>query len=349
MQHHHDILIVGAGPAGSSAAVAAAKNNAKVLLIDKKKIIGEPVQCAEYVPRLLISKIDVSSSCISQKVDGMKTYMSNSECFETRSPGYILHRDIFDKELVKKAVDFGADLCLNAECISKNNDKVLIKEKGKKRVITSKIVIGADGPCSTVGSWIKCENTNFLVGLQYKVPLVSPLNFTKVYFDKRVFGGYGWVFPKDKYANVGIGVKQGKPGLNLNNLLDSFTRFLEEKNIIKNTPVLKNGGLIPCGGFLNSVKDNIVLVGDAAGHTHPITGGGISQAVLCGRIAGKTASKAVNEDDFSILNEYKSEWQSIFADELNRAKIKRELFEASWNDLDNVIRKCWTTFREYYE
>ena len=46
----YDIIVVGAGPAGSTAAMYAAKNGASVLLLDKKKEIGNPIQCAGFIP-----------------------------------------------------------------------------------------------------------------------------------------------------------------------------------------------------------------------------------------------------------------------------------------------------------
>jgi digeranylgeranylglycerophospholipid reductase len=349
MQNQYDVIIVGAGPAGSSAAYSAAKNNAKVLLIDKKKVVGEPVQCAEYIPKLLLNQIHVSNSCIAQEIKGMKTFTINDECFITDSPGYVLNREIFDKELVKKATDVGASLLLNTTCISKHNNKMLIHEKGEKKTVNSKIVIGADGPRSTVGNMINSENTSFIVGVQQSVPLISSKKYTRVYFNSKFYGGYAWMFPKKETANVGVGIKQGTPIGDMNKLLDDFTRFLEKENIVTNNPVLKTSGLIPVGGFLQSVKGNVMLVGDAAGQTHPITGGGIPQAVICGRIAGETASTAVKENDLSILNEYETKWKNIFSDELQRAKKRRELLEENWDDLDTVFRKCWITFSEYYE
>ena len=46
------IVVVGAGPAGSTAARYAAEAGADVLLIDRRTIIGKPVQCAGYLPTL---------------------------------------------------------------------------------------------------------------------------------------------------------------------------------------------------------------------------------------------------------------------------------------------------------
>ena len=73
--------------------------------------------------------------------------------------------------------------------------------------VTADIVIGADGPRSTVGTWIDSINSEFVVGLQYEVPLSSPLEYTEIYFRREFFGGYGWLFPKGTLANVGIGIK----------------------------------------------------------------------------------------------------------------------------------------------
>lgn len=349
MQEDYDVLVVGAGPAGSSAAYSAAKNDAKVLLIDKKKIVGKPVQCAEYIPKLLLNQVDVSNNCIAQNIKGNKTYTMNDDCFITHSPGYILHRDVFEEELVKKATDIGSTLLLQTTCVSKQDNKILIQENGEKKIVISKIIIGADGPRSTVGRFIGCENTRFLIGLQHSVPLISAKKYTRVYFHKLFYGGYAWMFPKNETANVGIGIKQANSIDSIHKLLDDFTRVLEKKNIVINKPVMKTSGLIPVGGFLPSVKNNVLLVGDAAGQTHPITGGGIPQAVICGIIAGEVASTAVKENDVSMLHEYETQWKKIFSDELQRAKKRRETLENNWDDLDTIFKKCWITFREYYE
>src|SRR6266568_1113766 len=49
MPTRYDVIVVGAGPAGGTAARYAARRGLKVLLVDKRKEIGVPVQCGEYV------------------------------------------------------------------------------------------------------------------------------------------------------------------------------------------------------------------------------------------------------------------------------------------------------------
>ncbi len=346
-----DILVVGAGPAGSSAALEAAKSGADVLLIEKKKNIGVPVQCAEYIPKLLLNKIKISRKSLVQDIYGLNTYLLNDECIESRLPGYMLNRSVFDKELALCAEDAGATVYINTTCISNNKERTLLNKDGRKTDVVSKMIIGCDGPKSTVGTWINTVNEEFVVGMQYSVPLVDSLDFTEVYFDHDFFGGYGWLFPKDNSANVGVGVKYTsdyKTNKSLGVLLKKFVKTLEKDGKIKNKPTSITSGLIPVGGPLQTVKENILLVGDAAGQTHPITGSGISQAVICGKIAGRIAASAVRKEKIELLDEYEKEWRNMFGDELDRARKKRRFLEENWDKLDMIIKKCWTTFREYY-
>src|SRR5207245_5286079 len=49
MPSPYDVIVVGAGPAGGTAARYAARNGLNVLLLDKRREVGVPVQCGEYV------------------------------------------------------------------------------------------------------------------------------------------------------------------------------------------------------------------------------------------------------------------------------------------------------------
>ena len=71
-------------------------------------------------------------------------------------------------------------------------------------------------------------------------------------------------------------------------------------------------GRIPAEAPRAIAGGNILLAGDAAGHTHPITGAGIVQAVIGGRMAGKWAARAVESGDMNNLANYESEWMDFF-------------------------------------
>ena len=50
MDYDWDAIIIGGGPAGSTVARYAAEGGAKVIVIDRRKVIGTPLQCGELVP-----------------------------------------------------------------------------------------------------------------------------------------------------------------------------------------------------------------------------------------------------------------------------------------------------------
>ncbi len=53
----------------------------------------------------------------------------------------------------------------------------------------------------------------------------------------------------------------------------------------------RGGGAIPVGGPRPRIwREGVVLCGDAAGLTHPVTGAGIPQALASGRLAGRAAA-----------------------------------------------------------
>jgi flavin-dependent dehydrogenase len=96
-----------------------------------------------------------------------------------------------------------------------------------------------------------------------------------------------------------------------------------------------------------------MLVGDAAGHAHPITGAGILHAVLGGEIAGRVAAEAVARDDLDCLKSYEVEWRDAFGQPLSYGALKRRYLEQNWHKngvgFEELIRKTWVGFKEYYQ
>ncbi len=133
------------------------------------------------------------------------------------------------------------------------------------------------------------------------------MDFTEVFFDDRIYGGYGWLFPKGDEANVGLGMRHGG-GSNqrIGRMLDELLSLLRKQGKIKGKPRDILAGWIPAEAPRMITQANVVLVGDAAGHTHPITGAGVLQAVVGGRMAGKWAARAVEAEDMSFLQAYES-------------------------------------------
>jgi digeranylgeranylglycerophospholipid reductase len=84
-----------------------------------------------------------------------------------------------------------------------------------------------------------------------------------------------------------------------------------------------------------------MLVGDAARHVDPITGGGIINALEGGRLAGEVAVQAVRAQDPSlkVLKHYETGWRASFGKKLERNyKIKDIFVNLSDAELNKLIR-----------
>ena len=138
-------------------------------------------------------------------------------------------------------------------------------------------------------------------------------------------------FQKGRTANVGMGIIPQKTSL-LSNLMNDFlNRLVDSKRLSGIDIVGKTGGSIPASNPRQTVFGNILLVGDAAGHAHPITGAGILNAVIGGEIAGRIAAEAVARGDLRYLENYEIEWRETFGKSLSYGAFKREFLEENWN------------------
>ena len=345
-----DVLVVGAGPAGSAAAWAAAREGARVTVVERRRKIGVPVRCAEYIPALLLGEVSLGRGFLTQPVRGMRTISPGRPPSELRAPGFTIRRDRFDQALADSARSAGAEYLLGRRASPSAEGMILSAAAGGERQrVEAGIVIGADGPFSRVGRWIGSKNRHLIPAVQVQVPLAAPLDVTEVHFDSRFFGGYGWVFPKAGMANVGVGLlrRPGAPGPR--EALLAFLRRLSTQGRVSDDIRGWSGGWIPAEPPRRVVRGPVLLVGDAAGQTHPITGAGIAPAVLCGRMAGKWAARAALANDYRMLAEYEREWRELLGDSQQRAWERRLLLEENWTRLAEVIERCWVAFREYYD
>jgi len=90
----------------------------------------------------------------------------------------------------------------------------------------------------------------------------------------------------------------------------------------------------------NTTSDGIMLVGDAAHQSDPLTGGGIINAIRAGVMAGETAGKAVSSGDVSTaaLKEYEDRWRSSIGKQIRkRYRAKNFFLKLTDDDLNHLI------------
>jgi len=345
-----DVVVIGAGPAGSAAAATAAGGGATVLLLDKKVQIGLPVQCAEYVPLSLAAEVPMPAQCIAQKVEGFTTHINREQVAQTHAPGYILNRDVFDRYLAERAVQAGGKLLTNTQAIEVTDQGVVINNQGKLSMVQASVIIGAEGPKSVVAQAMGCEPQALAYAKQITVKLRKRLKWARIYFSPSIHGGYAWVFPKNDWANVGVSLDLSLGG-SVATALREFQQYLIHEGVISEEVLRTTGGAIPIGGpRIRTQQNNLMLVGDAAGHTHAISGEGIFQAIVAGKIAGFLAANSIQTGDLNVLTQYPDQCAKRFGDFIQRGLQRKDEYNRYKEKMgfSELVRKTWFAFPEYF-
>lgn len=317
MVQKYDVVVIGAGPAGSTTARAAAEHGLKVLIIDKDSFAGENTACAgglaSYIPMNYKLKDGVIHRYINEvKIVAKGKLIKNaSSSFKLPNPGAVTRRVLFDRYLAEIAVEKGAEYM----------NKTLAKEvKGNqvfttKGVFEGKVIVGADGTSSIVAKAMghpPWKPDELALAVAYEIEMPNEEigkrwgDAIELYFDRELLPhGYAWVFPGDNMLNVGLGcMSTHLKGRSLKKLLDLF---MERENISGKTLTFKGGALPMAGPRPYTAKGNMLIVGDAAGHTGQALGEGIRYAIKMGEIAGKCCADYIQGG--VPLETYDLEWR----------------------------------------
>jgi digeranylgeranylglycerophospholipid reductase len=340
-----DVLVIGAGPAGSMTAKWAAQKGAKVLMIEKRQEIGSPVRCGEGMSKSWLEDVGIKpGKWINVEVEGARIYSPSEKVFEINEKhagnevGYVVERDGFDKALAIDAANAGVEVMLKtaATSILKDGGKVVgVKAKafGEPFEIRAKVTVGADGFESQVGRWAGLP-TNIAMKdmdtcLQYRMTGVdSDVRYCDFYLGKVAPGGYVWIFPKDEgLANVGIGVQvsqiktMAEARKYLDDWIEKHPAYAKGKKID-----MVGGGVSISPPLKQTVTDGFMIVGDAARMIDPLTGGGIANGCIAGKICGTVAAEAVHADDPSkeFLQKYEKGWRVQLEEKLYRNWLAKE-------------------------
>jgi len=316
-----DVVVVGAGPAGSLAARFAALGGARTLLVDRRPELGEPVQCGEYVPSpdelatifpfpdVIRESFQIPSETVLRETSTMACIAPGGRRFAFPLRGATVSRRAFDKALAARAEGAGAELRFPAGVARLRDDQVDFVGGTSVR---AKVVIGADGPLSTVA-----RSVGFTVPREmYRmITATSPGEFPPeidLYFGSVAPGGYAWMIPRAHDANVGVGVRYLPKGQTLSTLLDRLTHDAGWAAATDRTR-----WWVPLGPPPRSaVRGRALFAGDAANLVMATNGGGIPTAMISGRDAGVAAAAHIRTG--APLLEYDRLWQRHLYEPLSR-------------------------------
>ncbi len=360
MKSTYDMLVIGGGPGGAYAAKTAAEKGLSVLMVEKRPAPGVPVRCAEGVGKELLREfMKPDERWVAAEIerahliapDGFKMELNPEKA--GAEVGYVLHRKVFDRELVWQAAAAGADIMVKTRACSPVMENgvvkgALLEYNGTVTEVKADLTIAADGVESKFSRWCGVNTTVPLREMetcaQYLMTGIDiDPHATEFFTGNDVApGGYVWIFPKgEKTANVGIGIggdRGGKPGIRPKDYLD---RFVQKHFPNGKTIELIAGGVSICRPLESTVADGLMIVGDAARVSDPITGGGIYAALYTGKTAADVGADAIAKGDVSKKNlmKYDETWRASYLGKaLDRNyQIKEVFVKLNDDDLNAII------------
>ncbi len=329
-----DVLVVGAGPGGCSAAWRLSGLGLRVLVVDRESFPRDKVCGDGVAPRAVHALYGMGLRDRLrgrfQVIRGVRFHSTKGGVTEVRYPmgghfpdhAYIIPRRELDRLLVERVREAGVEVREGCEVLSPLPSRrgitpgVLARAGEETFSIGARFIIAADGPSSTVGK---------ALGLLYHDPRYLGVSvrcymkgardvsdFLEIYPEDAIMPSCGWIFPVDgDTVNAGVGAMlyaiRGR-GINLNRVFEDFrlrTRHAAAKlRDAEPAGRLRGAQLRVALRGSRPGRGNVLLVGDAASTTNPISGEGISYALESGKMAGEAVRRALEEGGGNALAEY---------------------------------------------
>jgi geranylgeranyl reductase family protein len=335
----YDAIVVGAGPAGSTCAHRLASSGVKVLVLDRARFPRDK-PCGGGVTgraaRLLPFSID---PVVEDVVTSVRMRLRFGGWFE-RGDGEPLvlmtQRIRLDAYLLEQAKRAGAEVRdgLKVEHAQAGPKGVEVTAGGER--LRAAALVGADGVNGVCGRALGLGG-NQAVGVAIEGNVRYDRLRTDDYRGLAVLelgvvpGGYGWVFPKGDHVNVGLGgwEREGpKLRERLRDLCEANGFSYDDLEGLRGyrLPLRSPGSILARG--------RAALIGDAAGLVDPVSGDGMFEGFL----SGKLASEAVLD-----LLEGRAEGLEPYGERLTRM-LATHLW-ASWGVKAALDRFPRATFR----
>jgi len=295
---HYDVCIVGASIASNYLTYLLSKSNLKIVVLEDHREIGLPFQCAGIISQKLSQLIELPKEIVLNRVTTAKIVNSLGKFIKLSGDEhpYIIDRIALDRLYYNKIKDdpnityYFGEKYKSFEYRIDDGKRYLLIESSKRNIKT-KLLIGCDGPLSSVGKQLSVKN-DVLYASQIRIKASFNEDEAAMYFDPQWKQLFGWIVPEGNHI-FRIGIAAAKK------VNKCFKRYLEELNVDIDNKIDQQGGIIPYGIMNKIAFDNILLLGDSAGQVKATTGGGIIMLLTAAKYASNCVNLCFKNEDFS--------------------------------------------------
>jgi len=318
---------------GSYFAYRLAKCGHRVIVLERHPQVGYAVCCTGIVGKECFDRFPIAYNAVSAEVSSAKLFSPSGKLLNLRKEtvqAYVVDRARFDGALAQRAQEEGADYVLSARV----NDIVLedhcvraaVEHDGGLTSLEGKVAIISNGFGGPLPKRLGLRRIgDFVLGVQAEV-VANGVDEVESYFGQSIAPGFfAWLVPTSSgRALVGL-LTRRNPRLYLERLL---SKLLAQGKIVSADGVFTYGG-IPLQTLPRTYGVRMVVIGDAAGHVKPTTGGGIYYGLLGADMAADTVHEALRAGDLSAkrLARYEARWKKMLAKELQIGYLARRLYE----------------------
>lgn len=319
----YDVIIIGAGPAGLMAATELTKTGKNFVIIEAKTRVGFPLRCAEITREKTFLELfgRTDYPFIQNKISRASFQIKNTQ--KRISINFLmLDKPAFQQWLAEPIKDH---LRLKTTVLEINKKSNYLEIRTNNGTFQSKLVVLANGTNYKIQKnfGLVKQNVELIpcTGGFFKNHTLS--QDTAHFFYDEAQHIASWAFPKgNDIFNAGVGATLKKPTKKLN-LKGAFERSMRQFGIALEGKHSFGGRYVTNGPIHRTYSDHLLVCGDSAGQTFAGIGEGIYFSLKAGQLAGKMATKAIDDNRFhqDYLRHYERDWKISFGHHLDAGVI----------------------------